>query len=104
MGDFNLDKDHWGRPEEVNYTRPAYKVDISNPGMYQQCNITTQKFQKIKYIKLCSTLFTLNNKKPNLPYQLPLRGGHTRHTLESVTIDGVGVSHLHVDVTKLLVY
>lgn len=102
MGDFNLDKDHWGRPEEVNYTRPAYKIDISNPGMYQQCNITTQKFQKIKYIKLCSTLFTLNNKKPNLPYQLPLRGGHTRHTLESVTIDGVGVSHLHV--TKLLVY
>lgn len=96
MGDFNLDKDHWGRPEEVNYSRPAYKIDISNPGMYQQCNITTQKFKKIKYIKFCSTLFILNNKIPNLT---PLCGGHTRHT-ESVTIDSVGVSHLHA--TKLV--
>lgn len=32
LGDFSLDHTFWGRPEEMNMTRPAYKIDIDHPG------------------------------------------------------------------------
>lgn len=33
VGDFSLDHTFWGRPEELNTTRPAYKIDPDHPGM-----------------------------------------------------------------------
>jgi hypothetical protein len=32
VGDFNLDHTYWGRPEELNMTRPSYKIDAQHPG------------------------------------------------------------------------
>ena len=32
VGDFAIDHKFWGRPEELNMTRPAYKIDIKHPG------------------------------------------------------------------------
>lgn len=32
VGDFDLDHQFWGRPEELNMSRPAYKIDEENPG------------------------------------------------------------------------
>lgn len=32
VGDFSLDHRFWGRPEELNMTRPAYKIDREHPG------------------------------------------------------------------------
>lgn len=32
VGDFFVDHDFWGRPEDMNMTRPAYKIDIKHPG------------------------------------------------------------------------
>ncbi|XP_060815983.1 endoglucanase E-4-like [Bombus pascuorum] len=32
VGDFSLDHTFWGRPEELNTTRPAYKIDPEHPG------------------------------------------------------------------------
>ncbi|XP_076256424.1 endoglucanase F-like isoform X2 [Rhynchophorus ferrugineus] len=32
VGDFNLDHKYWGRPEEMNLTRPAYKINETHPG------------------------------------------------------------------------
>ncbi|CAG2053698.1 unnamed protein product [Timema podura] len=32
VGDFNLDHEFWGRPEELNMSRPAYKIDAKHPG------------------------------------------------------------------------
>ncbi len=34
VGDFSLDHRFWGRPEELNMTRPAYKIDREHPGEY----------------------------------------------------------------------
>lgn len=34
VGDFDIDHRFWGRPEELNMTRPAYKIDINKPGIY----------------------------------------------------------------------
>nr|CAD7263303.1 unnamed protein product [Timema shepardi] len=33
VGDFNLDHEFWGRPEELNMSRPAYKIDAQHPGI-----------------------------------------------------------------------
>ncbi|KAJ8917405.1 hypothetical protein NQ315_002429 [Exocentrus adspersus] len=32
VGNFSLDHTFWGRPEEMNMTRPAYKIDKEHPG------------------------------------------------------------------------
>ncbi|XP_044260332.1 endoglucanase A-like isoform X1 [Tribolium madens] len=32
VGDFSLDHAFWGRPEEMNMSRPAYKIDVEHPG------------------------------------------------------------------------
>ncbi|XP_021924915.1 uncharacterized protein LOC110832327 [Zootermopsis nevadensis] len=32
VGDFNLDHAFWGRPEDLNMSRPAYKIDAQHPG------------------------------------------------------------------------
>ncbi|KAK5637982.1 hypothetical protein RI129_012277 [Pyrocoelia pectoralis] len=32
VGDFSIDHKYWGRPEELNMTRPAYKIDTKHPG------------------------------------------------------------------------
>jgi hypothetical protein len=32
VGDFNLDHVFWGRPEDLNMSRPAYKIDAEHPG------------------------------------------------------------------------
>lgn len=32
VGDFAVDHMFWGRPEDMNMTRPAYKIDIEHPG------------------------------------------------------------------------
>lgn len=32
VGDFSLDHRYWGRPEELDMTRPAYKIDREHPG------------------------------------------------------------------------
>ncbi|KAJ8946377.1 hypothetical protein NQ314_008907 [Rhamnusium bicolor] len=32
VGDFSTDHAFWGRPEEMNMTRPAYKIDVDHPG------------------------------------------------------------------------
>lgn len=32
VGDFTLDHQFWGRPEELNMSRPAYKIDAQHPG------------------------------------------------------------------------
>lgn len=32
VGDFQLDHTFWGRPEDLNMTRPAYKIDAQHPG------------------------------------------------------------------------
>lgn len=32
VGDFSVDHTYWGRPEELNTTRPAYKIDPDHPG------------------------------------------------------------------------
>lgn len=34
VGDFNLDQGFWGRPEDMNMSRPAYKIDRNRPGKY----------------------------------------------------------------------
>lgn len=34
VGDFNLDQSFWGRPEDMNMSRPAYKIDKERPGKY----------------------------------------------------------------------
>lgn len=33
VGDFYIDHTYWGRPEELNMSRPAYKIDCEHPGM-----------------------------------------------------------------------
>lgn len=33
LGDFAIDHAYWGRPEELNTTRPAYKIDAEHPGL-----------------------------------------------------------------------
>lgn len=35
VGDFSVDHAFWGRPEELNTTRPAYKIDSDHPGWYK---------------------------------------------------------------------
>lgn len=32
VGDFSIDHDYWGRPEDMNMTRPSYKIDRNHPG------------------------------------------------------------------------
>lgn len=32
VGDFPIDHMFWGRPEELNTTRPTYKIDAEHPG------------------------------------------------------------------------
>lgn len=32
VGSFETDHTYWGRPEELNMTRPAYKIDAEHPG------------------------------------------------------------------------
>ncbi|CAG9814737.1 unnamed protein product [Phaedon cochleariae] len=32
VGDFTIDHAFWGRPEDMNLTRPAYKIDKEHPG------------------------------------------------------------------------
>ena len=32
VGDFALDHAFWGRPEDLNMSRPAYKIDKEHPG------------------------------------------------------------------------
>ena len=32
VGDFSIDLTFWGRPEELNTTRPAFKIDSEHPG------------------------------------------------------------------------
>ncbi|EZA49343.1 hypothetical protein DMN91_000386 [Ooceraea biroi] len=32
VGDFSIDHAFWGRPEELNTSRPAYKIDAEHPG------------------------------------------------------------------------
>ncbi|KAH0954891.1 hypothetical protein HN011_010820 [Eciton burchellii] len=32
VGDFSIDHTFWGRPEELNTPRPAYKIDAEHPG------------------------------------------------------------------------
>nr|AZH23717.1 glycoside hydrolase family 9 [Gastrophysa viridula] len=32
VGEFSIDHAFWGRPEDMNLTRPAYKIDEKNPG------------------------------------------------------------------------
>lgn len=32
VGDFRKDHEFWGRPEEMNMERPAYKIDKDLPG------------------------------------------------------------------------
>ncbi|XP_071443162.1 uncharacterized protein [Hetaerina americana] len=32
VGDFNLDHKFWGRPEDLNMSRPTYKIDANHPG------------------------------------------------------------------------
>ncbi|XP_077288531.1 endoglucanase E-4-like isoform X2 [Arctopsyche grandis] len=32
VGDFRIDQKFWGRPEDMNMTRPAYKIDAEKPG------------------------------------------------------------------------
>lgn len=32
VGDFPTDHMFWGRPEDLNTTRPAYKIDAEHPG------------------------------------------------------------------------
>ncbi|XP_030747548.1 uncharacterized protein LOC115876022 [Sitophilus oryzae] len=32
VGDFKTDHKYWGRPEEMNISRPAYKINETNPG------------------------------------------------------------------------
>lgn len=32
VGDFFIDHQYWGRPEELNTSRPAYKIDRDHPG------------------------------------------------------------------------
>lgn len=34
VGDFVLDHEFWGRPEELNMSRPAYKIDKDHPGEF----------------------------------------------------------------------
>ncbi|KAK9721332.1 Glycosyl hydrolase family 9 [Popillia japonica] len=32
VGDFDIDLKYWGRPEDMNMSRPAYKIDEEHPG------------------------------------------------------------------------
>lgn len=32
VGDFSLDQGFWGRPEDMNMSRPSYKIDKNRPG------------------------------------------------------------------------
>uniref|UniRef100_A0A1B6F778 Endoglucanase n=1 Tax=Cuerna arida TaxID=1464854 RepID=A0A1B6F778_9HEMI len=32
VGEFTTNSEHWGRPEDINSTRPAYKIDTDHPG------------------------------------------------------------------------
>ncbi len=32
VGDGDLDNAYWGRPEDMNMSRPAYKISTSKPG------------------------------------------------------------------------
>jgi len=34
VGDFPIDHMFWGRPEELNTTRPTYKIDAEHPGSF----------------------------------------------------------------------
>lgn len=38
VGDFNLDQGFWGRPEDMNMSRPSYKIDKNRPGKYSYIN------------------------------------------------------------------
>lgn len=33
VGDFALDHAFWGRPEDMNMSRPAFKIDFEHPGL-----------------------------------------------------------------------
>lgn len=32
VGDFDIDLKYWGRPEDMNMSRPAHKIDEEHPG------------------------------------------------------------------------
>lgn len=49
VGDFYIDHKYWGRPEEMNMTRPAYKIDPEHPG---NLNAATNK-NKTRSIRFC---------------------------------------------------
>lgn len=40
VGSFQLDHGYWGRPEEMNMSRPAYKIDAQHPGILDYFSIT----------------------------------------------------------------
>lgn len=39
VGDFSSDHKFWGRPEDLNMSRPAYKIDEDHPGKERHLNI-----------------------------------------------------------------
>lgn len=49
VGDFPIDLKFWGRPEELNTTRPAYKIDAEHPGSVNRTK--TSLFLNNDYLK-----------------------------------------------------
>lgn len=45
VGDFVLDHAFWGRPEDLNMSRPAYKIDKDHPG---RVHVEIDKLKKKK--------------------------------------------------------
>lgn len=48
VGSFQMDHDFWGRPEELNMTRPAYKIDAQHPGIQTDPNISLTRRNMIR--------------------------------------------------------
>lgn len=40
VGDFSIDHAYWGRPEELDTSRPAFKIDIEHPGKSIRSNFS----------------------------------------------------------------
>jgi len=58
VGDFSIDHTFWGRPEDLNTSRPAYKIDPEHPGTRQ--NVSSNKTEPFSHIQEIKRLIMLS--------------------------------------------
>lgn len=51
VGDFFIDHKFWGRPEDMNMTRPAYKITKEHPGNVWKLSGRLNPYEIVEPIK-----------------------------------------------------